>query len=275
MAFNLFGSKKPKVPQRDMVLLTRGLTSPAVQLVKADARTRSYVGGQPDLPSSVPWPTRGKTPLGFLASVDLGELRQVIDLEWLPEAGSLLFFYDIENQPWGFDPKHRDGWAVLFLPAAAAAIPESAAVGGRSPPHRYITFKPIDTYPSYERDSIASLQLTDEELDALIELQGAQYQKQPQHHMGGFPAPVQGDEMERECQLVSNGVYCGDDTGSKDPRAAELSKSASDWKLLLQFDSDDDMDMMWGDGGKLYFWVREQDARRGHFAGVWLVLQCF
>jgi uncharacterized protein YwqG len=44
--------------------------------------------------------------------------------------------------------------------------------------------------------------------------------------------------------------------------------------LLLQVDSDD-VGMMWGDGGRLYFWIREQDARRADFSNVWMILQCY
>ena len=29
---------------------------------------------------------------------------------------------------------------------------------------------------------------------------------------------------------------------------------------LLQIDTDDSLDMMWADGGLLYFWIREEDA---------------
>lgn len=48
----------------------------------------------------------------------------------------------------------------------------------------------------------------------------------------------------------------------------------SEWRLLLQLDSDDASDMMWGDSGILYFWIREADARAGDFSNVWVILQC-
>ena len=80
--------------------------------------------------------------------------------------------------------------------------------------------------------------------------------------------------MELESQLASNGLYCGDATSYDDPRVASLRGGSKDWRLLLQFDSDDDLHVMWGDCGKLYFWVREQDARLGRFDAAWVVLQC-
>ena len=80
--------------------------------------------------------------------------------------------------------------------------------------------------------------------------------------------------MRLECQLVTNGLYCGDQTGYKDPRRIELEKTASDWQLLLQVDSDDRMKWMWGDVGRIYFWARKQDIQIGNFGDVWTVFQC-
>ena len=92
--------------------------------------------------------------------------------------------------------------------------------------------------------------------------------------MGGFPNPVQGDAMELECQLASNGIYAGEPSANEEPRAKALADGAGDWRLLLQVDSDDSLNVMWGDAGILYFWIREQDARARRFDRAWLVLQC-
>jgi len=46
---------------------------------------------------------------------------------------------------------------------------------------------------------------------------------------------------------------------------------ASDWRLLLQLDSGV---WMWGDCGKLYFWIPRADLAAGRFDRVWLQLQC-
>jgi uncharacterized protein YwqG len=107
--------------------------------------------------------------------------------------------------------------------------------------------------------------------DALRE---AEYGHGPKHQIGGYPDPVQGAEMDQECQLASNGLSVGNSSGYDDPRAEALRAGASDWRLLLQLDSDDDLKVMWGDCGRIYFWVREQDARKRDFSGAWLVLQC-
>jgi uncharacterized protein YwqG len=80
--------------------------------------------------------------------------------------------------------------------------------------------------------------------------------------------------MELECQLVSNGVYCGEPSEDDSPETRALEGGAKDWRLLLQVDSDDDLGVTWGDLGSLYFWIRESDARSGRFDNCWVVLQC-
>jgi uncharacterized protein YwqG len=33
--------------------------------------------------------------------------------------------------------------------------------------------------------------------------------------------------------------------------------------------------MMWGDSGRLYWWIREADLAEGRWDATWLVLQCY
>ncbi|MCH6259121.1 DUF1963 domain-containing protein, partial [Puniceicoccaceae bacterium K14] len=102
----------------------------------------------------------------------------------------------------------------------------------------------------------------------------APFENQPRHQMFGYCSPVQNAEMDVECQLASNGLYLGDATGYNDPRAPELKKNAHEWKLLLQLDTDDDTEWMWGDVGMLYFWIRESDAQTKDFSKAWMIFQC-
>jgi len=274
--FNIFGKKPPQPPMRDVRALTEPLGSDAIQVVKADASTLSHFGGDAHLPDGLSWPGRNGTPLDFLARLSLSELQRAAAVDWLPGSGALLFFYDMNNQAWGFDPGDRGAWAVVHVPDSSSPPRSGTSQGARkSPiPFRSIGFRRVTSRPSWERPSVKALNLTDEEMDQYGNVRDQEFGALPQHQVSGFPAPVQGDDMERECQLVSNGLYCGDSTGYNDPRASALGPGAADWRLLFQFDSDDELDIIWGDGGMIYFWVREQDARKGDFSGTWLVLQC-
>ena len=80
--------------------------------------------------------------------------------------------------------------------------------------------------------------------------------------------------MQLECQLVSNGLYCGNPSGYEGPRAEALREGAAAWRLLLQVDSEDDVGMMWGDAGRLYYWIRDEDLAAQNWDASWLILQC-
>ncbi|MBV8210131.1 MAG: DUF1963 domain-containing protein, partial [Burkholderiaceae bacterium] len=197
---------------------------------------------------------------------------------WLPNAGSLLFFYDVEGQPWGFDPADRGKWAVLHLPdLAEPSVPgaKDDFTASTTIPFRYLDLRRIDSPPSDERlEKMENLKLTDPEFEVLQKVTESLFEQAPRHQVGGYPCPVQSDAMELESQLASHGLYCGDGTGYKDPRASALRPGAAEWRMLLQFDSDDGLGLMWGDVGRLYFWVQEPAARKGDFSNSWLVLQC-
>jgi uncharacterized protein YwqG len=268
----LFGPKEPPPPPRDVMALAAPLAQPAVQVVKTAGESSSYVGGGPPLPAGGAWPAKDGAPLTFLACLDLASLQAALRVPWLPPAGRLLFFYDAENQPWGFDPKNRGSWVVTL--AADGAAPANAPAPAPALTRHAVTFKRIDSYPSWERPEVAALGLTDAEAELLIDGGSAVYGEAPMHQVGGFPQPVQGDEMELECQLVSNGLYCGDSSGYLSGKASQLRDGAKEWRLLLQVDSDEDLGVMWGDAGILYFWIREEDARAGRFDQAWAVLQC-
>jgi len=248
---------------RDLSALVSPLAAPALQIVDAAAQSRTHLGGAPDLPQGIIWPTRDGVPLTFLARLSLDEIQAGLSVPWLPVSGDLLFFYDGINQLWGFDPQDKGSWAVLHLAGLPAqGMTDSPAVTpGALLPRRSAGFRWIDVLPSFESEAVRGLKLSNEELDEYIGFTEARYLQGPKHQLAGVPNPIQGDTMELECQLASHGVEA-------------LTPGSADWRLLLQFDTDDDLGVMWGDCGRLYFWVREGDARASDFSNCWLILQC-
>ena len=107
---------------RDSVLL--------VPRLQAGLIGTSRLGGEPELPDTVPWPVRlDGSPLAFLGQVDLAELARFPAAQVLPSSGVLLFFYDATNQPralWtGETSAGSDAARVLYVQPSQEARPHS------------------------------------------------------------------------------------------------------------------------------------------------------
>ncbi len=228
-------------------------------------------GGVPDVPTDFRWPTYRKRPLAFLGQLDLSVIPEANGSP-LPRSGTLAFFYDVESMEWGFDPKNRGCAHVAYFDRRTRLVrtmpPAKAAV---STPCELTFTSRVDLVDSGDLlfRSLEST-LTEEHLDAYWRVLSALYPRE-YHHLLGHPQLVQND-MRLECQLVTSGVYMGSG-GSAAARKRET-PAAVDWELLLQLDSDERTGWMWGDCGRIYFWIRKQDLAACRFENTWLVLQC-
>jgi uncharacterized protein YwqG len=133
-----------------------------------------------------------------------------------------------------------------------------------------------------EDDRVEKLKEDNEETDEMVRNLGfwaklkEYFKKLPgprTHKVFGHPDPVQ-NEMQLECQLVSNGISMGDPDVFQNPRIKNLESGATDWRLLLQLDSDNTYEQEWYDSGMLYFWIHEKDLAKHDFNNVWMILQC-
>lgn len=247
-----------------------------VRLVSSKTERRSFLGGKPMVSSSFEWPRKNAKPLGFIAQLDLKEINSDKIVDWLPNVGRLLFFYDQEEWPWGFDPKDRGGWSVIYDSGSSDLnlqdTPPDMNAEHIAPTTKYIERELFTSYPDGQRVDFDAIGLSED--DEYFDFLHEHFGDEPRHQVGGFPSPVQNDCMEEECQLVSGGVYCGNPEGYSSKQAEMLRAKENDWRLLFQIDSDDEAETMWGDMGMLYFWIRESDARKYKFSDVWMVLQC-
>jgi uncharacterized protein YwqG len=251
-------------------LLNRVLTAvgkPALKLLASTKESLTFSGG---MPKSAPfeWPRKENRPLGFVAQVDLSE-HQLIDIDpRLPEKGRLLFFYDLEEQPWGFDPKHKGGWKVIFDDSndepKSILPPEDLNDIYKNTQVTYLLSDRFISIPSPGGNSLKELKMTEDEEDDYCDLYDDIDAEEPRHQIGGYPDLVQGDEMEEECQLALGGFDC-----RNSPEAIQLLKKENDWKLLLQFETDGDA--IWG---MLYFWIKQSHAKSKNFQDTWMILQC-
>lgn len=232
----------------------------------------SKIGGLPDLPDGTEWPTWQDVPLAFIAQFRLADLAEHDVEDALPDAGMLCFFYDARQETWGLDPEDRGSWQVLYVESDATPLARSPMPDGLPEVSRFraceLEFSATANLPPYDSADAQTLELTEREQDAymtlLDQVMGADLEGSK---LLGHPDSIQAD-MQEGCQLAFTG-------GSADPDALELAQGTTDWRLLLQIDSEDEAEMMWGDAGMIYYWVRKQDLQARKFDDVWLVLQCY
>jgi uncharacterized protein YwqG len=243
----------------------------------------SKIGGDPDLPAAYPWPTWHYRPLGFLAQFDLSA-ASAYDLEGLlPRDGLLSFFYDLVDTPWGYDPAHRGSSHIAYFPAGTPLSRHASPDQELRLPCAAAIFSPWLTAPAWGSQAYdqlaAQARFTKDEADRYFDLHSqllAAYRQtgsETFHQLLGHANNVQ-DDMQLEAELVTNGLYCGDQSGYRHHRRKQLEQQSPHWQLLFQLDSEEDRGMMWGDMGRLYYWVKRDDLLNRRFAEHWMILQC-
>lgn len=236
---------------------------------------RSKIGGRPDLSVNTGWfrEENGKC-LSFIAQINLSEVAQLEGAGLLPRKGMLYFFYSAKQQAWGFDIKDKGKFKVFFdntdhTKLERKDFPDDLEEHARYKPCK-LSFIESVSLPDWESPSVIN-KLNNEEsgnYSYLLEEYAPDMNKLL-GHSDNIQAP-----MELECQLVTNGLYCGDESGYNDPRAKELAKNADDWTLLFQLDSNEEAGMMWGSVGVLYFWIKKNDLANKQFDNCWMIGQC-
>lgn len=234
---------------------------------------KSKIGGKPDLLAENIWPkTNDNKSLSFIAQLNCEEVSLYDKESLFPKNGLISFFYCSEQQAWGFDPKDIDRFMVIYTEDLSNLkridFPKDLEEHSIFTPNM-IKFDSSLSLPNLEYEGVDAL-LTDKEFDKYSEIAGG-----AENQILGYANCIQ-SAMELECQLVTNGLYCGDHSGYNDPRSKELEQGSSDWVLLFQIDSEEEnVGMMWGDSGKLYFWIRKQDLKEKNFSKCWFILQCY
>jgi uncharacterized protein YwqG len=226
----------------------------------------SRFGGEPDLPAHFAWPTREivetkgilrrhtlRRPggLDFLAQIRCEELAGLALPDGVPRRGMLWVFYDAEEQPWGF--RKED--------AAAARIVHVADPGPLSrtqaPPRRRHAFRPCRIRPVESWTLPEQTIPIDSDDEALVEA-----------YLEELCVALHGDPTSPLHRLLGHGQWIQNDATEDEPGS----------RLLLQIDSDDDVDgpgWMWGDAGRLYFTLMDEQLRAQRFDAAQWGLQCY
>ena len=228
-------------------------------------------GGAPDLPAEVEVPA-----LALVAQINLARLpTQALAHAGVPTGGLLSFFYDIERAPSGLSPEHI-GCSVLYTPSSASFVRRPAGQAKGLRPCE-LAVRPELTIPPIESSDYQAV-CDGKDVDgglayarlvsSVAALAGA---GTVTHRFLGHPTPVQGN-LQLACEVVSRGLDAGAPKSFEGLGTDVLAKSRR-WRLLLQVDSAPEIESSWGDAGRLYFLVPEEDLREMRFDRVRAIQQ--
>lgn len=248
----------------------------------ADGIGVSHFGGKPDVPADFKWPVYKNMPLIFLAQLSCRELAPLDINHELPETGLLSFFYALDSQCYGYESGDVAGFRAywfddskpVFTTEFPIGIPEKNML-----PRLGIQYVREATYPHCE-DFIV---LTARQIDDYNKFEEAEKElsierNDRMHRTLGWADLIQNNAT-WHCEILSQGYSLGADymkipealrNGSKLPYIHR-------WKLLFQLGTvrEGDFTLMFGDAGKLYFYIPEEDLKARRFDRVVGEMQCY
>jgi len=221
--------------------------------------------------------------MSFVAQINLADLP---DPTPLPQGGLLSLFYAVEpmyeDEDFYGDPNTCH---VIFTPVEGLSgltrkpLPELTEEAIFRP--NRATFSPVLSVPAPESAYMESMGLgwngNREHFNKYWEVFIEKYREitEPSdtvHRLFGHPEQIQGD-MQVACEVMTTGLAY---EMLKDPGVNERAvKFAFKWRLLLQIDSEEEKTgIMFGDVGRVYFWIREDDLAEQRFDRVVCEMQC-
>lgn len=247
----------------------------------------SKFGGNPDIPIDFNWfyydgenyegVTKNR-PLSFLAQINCEEVTKYDKSGLLPTSGFLYFFYELSTMTWGFDPKDKGSAKVFYFDGKITDLhrmifPDDMDNEFKLPEIK-LEFTKKHDLPCYEEFTELIHYDDWDEYDKQKLLSGYK-EEETISKLLGYADIIQ-NGMLLQCEEVTHGIYCGDCVEIDPNLLNEFEKSCSKWQLLFQLDTvtADDFELMFGDCGRIYFYITKDDLKYRNFDNCWLVLQC-
>lgn len=248
---------------------------------------KSRIGGKPTLPEGMEWPyntpEEGEStgsPLAFMAQFSFEELAEY-DLDHvLPQKGMVYFFYDAAEEAAGFMVNEKDSARILFYEGDTETLkerefPEELEEDFQIPQFdiQFATQSEVPLCEEYEQITQESVSYG--EYDDDLETLGFDRDGDKEiTKLLGYADLCQGS-MLLICEMIRNGIDCHnfDYLEHKD----EYIDAASEWILLFQVDtiSNSEFELMFGDNGRLYYYIRKEDLQNKKFENGWFMTQCY
>jgi len=235
----------------------------------------SKIGGQPDLPVDFEWyyfegeafdGTITNRPLSFLAQIDCEEASNFDKESVLPKKGMLYFFYELETMTWGLASEDKNSAKVYHYSGDKSKLKRidfpSDLLDEYRLPEMPISFSSKIELPSFvefsEHFEIAKDVVWDDFEEISYKLTG---------------------ETDEIVELANGGVnkLVGYANIIQNDMLIEFKEDTSEWRLLFQLDSivTKNYELLWGDSGRIYFYVNSDDLANLNFDNCWLFLQCY
>ena len=223
--------------------------APAARFVSCNERRASWIGGTPALPVDVSWPRRPSGALSFLLQVATRELPASVADE-LPKSAAALWIF--------WEP--AAGMQDCAVVAAAADLqpmaPKSASEADVVLPRRTVCFVPEMCLPHKFSKEIEPLLADPDARARYVEFSNTVTA------LSGLRVDEEGPETMTIHRLLGHADLIQSDE-----------RPDATWRLLVQVSSDPELDLEWGDWGKLYVWIRTEDLRTGRFDRVYGEIQ--
>ncbi|MFN0014937.1 MAG: YwqG family protein [Saprospiraceae bacterium] len=243
-------------PFRDRLLATRRtFVRVSAQPARATSWWESKVGGQPYLPKGIPFPAApdGRE-LVFLAQINFADMPR---LHPFPERG-IVQFYINDDDLYGMDfddGECPDMFRTLFFPDPTTDVSALQTQFTPSEDEDILPHHPETTYPLAFVLSEEVAPSTDYQFWQTF---GSGFFQQ----FGQAEWDVQ-DAFNRSVRSDGHKIGGYAYFTQDDPRRPE-----DPMLLLFQLDSDEGMDLMWGDMGVGHFFIREKDLVARDFSRV-------
>ena len=204
----------------------------------------SKFGGKPDVPPDFVYPTSadGK-PQTFLAQYRLEDLARFPLAKDLPDTG-MLYFFHVEF------PEHgHDEWAVIYWDGDDSQLRPSKQETDYTHPQAAISFEE---------------QLSGDFDDFRMDID---------HPLFHYPHFDRFETLQQKHCICFGHQLLGKPFGLQ-PWLFEERERVNNLILLLQLDQEPKLEMIWAEGGMIYFFIDPADLKRRDFSKAYYEFQC-
>lgn len=238
-------------------------------------------------------------PLSFIAQINCDEIHEYDKDKLLPSKGMLYFFYELANMTWG-DIGDKGGARVYYYSGSVSELQRTDFPSDLKEefmlPEMPMTFYSKVELPDFEefiewhdefsqhenvRSRINYWNIYDETKTKLgIENEYDTEEDVKINKLLGYANLIQAG-MLLECEVATKGIKLYSERGGYSDKITkeelrQYKEDCTKWQLLFQLESivTKKYEMLWGDVGRIYFYVNSNDLRKLNFENCWLILQC-